>query len=115
MIVSHEKDVKGIKVESTAAKNALMKAIISPKEGWDGYVMRIVELENGGYSPKHTHPWPHINYMIEGKGILHIDGEDHQVKSGSFAYVPSNKIHQFCNTGKGKFKFICIVPEEGHK
>jgi len=53
--------------------------------------------------------------MVEGKGILHIDGVDHEVEAGSFAYVPEDKLHQFLNVGEGKFKFICIVPKDGHK
>jgi len=44
---------------------------------------------------------------------LHLDGQDYQLEAGSFAYVPSNKLHQFTNTGNGRFAFICIVPEEG--
>ncbi|MTI46433.1 cupin domain-containing protein [Sporosalibacterium faouarense] len=115
MIVSHKRNVNGTKLESPEVKNALMKVLISPKEGWEGHVMRIIELEEGGYSPRHTHPWPHINYIISGKGILHLDGEDNELEAGSFAYVPAGKLHQFKNNGSEKFEFICIVPEEGHK
>ncbi|WP_203227654.1 cupin domain-containing protein [Calorimonas adulescens] len=35
------------------------------------------------------------------------------MKEGSFAYVPSNKTHQFTNTGEETLELICIVPEEG--
>lgn len=115
MIVSHLKEVKGMKMDDPKVKNAIKKVLISPDEGWDGYVMRVFELGEGGYSPKHSHPWPHINYMIKGKGILHIDGKDHEVEEGSFAYVPGDKIHQFLNRGKEPFTFICIVPEEGEQ
>ncbi len=115
MIVSHEENVEARIFNNEEAKGTSMKAIISPKEGWEGYVMRVLELEVGGYSPKHNHPWPHINYMLEGEGILSLDGEEYKVKKGSYAYVPANKVHQFKNAGNGIFKFICIVPEEGHK
>lgn len=115
MIVSHEDKVEKIIFDNPEAKGASMKAIVSPAEGWEGHVMRVLELEEGGYSPKHNHPWPHINYMLEGEGVLFIDGEEHKVKKGSYAYVPAGKLHQFKNAGSGVFKFICIVPEEGHK
>lgn len=115
MIVSHEDNVETIKFDNPEAKGASMKAIVSPEEGWEGHVMRVLELEEGGYSPKHNHPWPHINYMLEGEGVLFLDGEEHKVKKGSYAYVPAGKLHQFKNAGSGVFKFICIVPEEGHK
>ena len=114
MIIAKEKDVDPIVMESPEVKNAAMKALISPKEGWDGYVMRVIELGESGYSPKHTHDWPHINYVLEGKGTLHMDGKDTQVEAGSYAYVPAGTHHQYRNAGSGTFRFICIVPQEGH-
>ena len=114
MIVSHEKDILATKMENPEVKNAAMKALITPQEGWDGYVMRVVELGKGGYSPKHIHQWPHINYVLEGKGSLHIEGKDNPVEAGSYAYVPAGSQHQYKNEGNGMFRFICIVPQEGH-
>lgn len=114
MIVSNVKDVPVIEVSSPLAKNASMKALVSDKEGWEGYVMREVEVLEGGFTPKHTHPWEHINYMLEGEGELVIDGKINKVTKGSFAFVPPGSLHQFRNAGKGTFKFICIVPKQGH-
>ena len=115
MIVSHVKNLEGKKIENAEVKDAMMKVLISPNEGWEGNVMRVFEVGVGGHTPKHTHPWPHINYIISGEGILHLDGEDHKLEAGSFAYVPAGKLHQFQNKGHENFEFICIVPEEGHK
>jgi quercetin dioxygenase-like cupin family protein len=115
MSVGNIKDLNKIDVNHPSALNASMKVLVSPNEGWAGYVMRHVEVEEGGYTPKHSHPWPHINYMIEGEGELFINGKINKVTPGSYAYVPSDSLHQFRNAGKGLFKFICIVPEEGHK
>lgn len=113
-MVGNTKNVTSKEVKNPSAFNSSMKVLVSPKEGWEEYVMRIVEIKEDGYTPKHNHPWPHINYMLEGEGELMINEEVHRVSSGSYAYVPSDAIHQFKNTGKGTFKFICIVPEKGH-
>lgn len=114
MPVGHVKDLNTIKVIHPSALHSSMKALVGPAEGWEGYVMRVVEVNEDGYTPKHSHPWPHINYMLEGNGELMIDDQTHKVFSGSFAFVPPNALHQFRNAGKGIFKFICIVPKEGH-
>ncbi len=115
MIVGNINDLIAKEINNPSVKNAAMKVLVSPKEGWNGYVMRVVEVGEEGFTPKHSHPWPHINYMIEGEGELLIDGKINPVSSGSYAYVPAGSLHQFRNKGKGMFKFICIVPEEGHQ
>lgn len=102
-------------ITSPEAKDASIQVLVSPNEGWESHVMRVLEVKQDGYTPKHSHPWPHINYIIEGIGELMIAGETNKVSAGSYAYVPSDTLHQFRNVGKGVFKFICIVPKEGHK
>jgi quercetin dioxygenase-like cupin family protein len=114
-MVGNMKDLEAKILKSDLVKNASMKVLVGAQEGWDDYVMRVVELGVDGYSPKHQHPWPHINFMIEGTGIVMIDGVDHEVSAGSYSFVPENTIHQFRNTGSEMFKFICIVPKEGHQ
>lgn len=114
MVVGNFNEVKANPVLHPAAKDATMKVLIGQAEGWEDYVMRVVELEEGGHSPRHEHPWPHINYVIQGEGLIHIDGTDYPVKEGAYSYVPSDVVHQYVNQGKGMFKFICIVPKEGH-
>jgi quercetin dioxygenase-like cupin family protein len=113
LAVFHERDFNGFKLQGEGIKDVVKKSIITPAEGWKGHVMRIFEIGAGGYTPKHAHPWYHVNYILEGKGELYLDGAVNQVEAGSYAYVPENSIHQFKNTGDGTFRFICIVPEEG--
>ncbi|PKL01391.1 MAG: cupin [Tenericutes bacterium HGW-Tenericutes-1] len=114
-MVGNIKQLESKVITSPEAKDASIQVLVSPNEGWDSHVMRVLEVKQEGYTPKHSHPWPHINYIIEGEGELMIDGEINKVNAGSYAYVPSDTLHQFRNVGKGVFKFICIVPKEGHK
>lgn len=114
MIIEHESHCEAKPVTHPEARDAAMKVLITPEHGWAGHVMRVVELEEGGCSPRHGHPWPHINYVLEGVGVLFLNGTENPIQPGSFAYVPDQADHQFRNTGKGKLRFICIVPEHGH-
>ncbi len=114
-MVGHIKDSKIHKLEGDAVKNASMQVLVSPKDGWDGHVMRELHLEPNGYSPKHSHPWYHVNYVTEGSGSLLIGDKVYELTKGSYAYVPGDTLHQFKNTGDTTFSFICIVIEEGHK
>jgi quercetin dioxygenase-like cupin family protein len=114
MIVANEKELVATVVDHPDANKARMKVPIGVEQGWSDHVLRIVELEAEGHSPRHAHDWPHINYVIEGEGVIHMSGEDHPVTAGGYAYIPARVEHQFRNTGEVPFRFICIVPKEGH-
>lgn len=113
-MIGKTKDVHDILLNPEKTKNASMKALVGGAEGWDSHVMRVVTLGDMGFSPLHSHPWPHINYIVEGKGVIEIDGEVFHVEKGSYAFVDGNKRHQFRNESDKPFVFICIVPKEGH-
>lgn len=113
MFIGSIKDLKEIEVKAPGVKNAFKKTLIGPEQGWEGWVMRLFTLKEGGMTPHHSHPWPHINYIISGRGTLSLDGKDTSLGEGSLAYVPSNTKHQFKNDANENFVFICIVPEEG--
>ena len=113
-MIGNVENLKAKIIDSPEVKEASMKVLIGATEGWDDHVMRLMEVGVDGFTPKHIHDWPHINYMVEGDGELMIEGVVTKVSAGSYAFVPANKLHQFRNTGKSAFKFLCIVPELGH-
>lgn len=115
MIIGNTMDTEKIVINSPEVKEASMKVLVSPKEGWESHVMREMTVGVGGHTPKHQHNWPHINYVVEGEGTLLIEDTLHPLSPGSYAFVPENTLHQFTNTGTSTFKFLCIVPNEGHK
>ena len=45
----------------------------------------------------------------------HVMRLDPPVSPGTYAFVPSGCRHQFRNAGDDTFRFICIVPKEGHQ
>ena len=113
MAVGHAEDIQGKVFEGNGAQGVLKKTLMGAPEGWQDYVMRLFELAEGGHSPKHAHPWPHIAFIVKGTGSISLDGAEHEIKEGSYAYIPANAEHQFSNGNKSKMQFICIVPPEG--
>jgi quercetin dioxygenase-like cupin family protein len=115
VFAGNAKNLDEIKVTAPGVVNAFKKTLIGPREGWDGWVMRLFTLKDGGCSPRHAHPWPHINYILRGRGVLYAGGKETLLEEGSIAYVPSGTEHQFVSTADEDLAFICIVPEEGDK
>jgi len=113
MATGHWKDAEPRPMAMEEARGVTRRLLLSPGDGWDGWVMRAFELEPGGQTPRHVHAWPHINVGLEGEGVVTIGGKDHELRQGSYAFVPEGTVHQFRNPGKAPLAFICIVPEEG--
>jgi len=108
----NEVDEIQVKMEGVAGE-VTKRVPIGKDEGWDGYTMRVFKIAPGGNTPKHSHDWEHVNYIMAGKGQLLIDGKISEVSEKDFALVPPNAEHQFLNPYDQPFEFICIVPNRG--
>ncbi|HDQ14939.1 MAG TPA: cupin domain-containing protein [Sediminispirochaeta sp.] len=113
MFVSHRDEIEARKISGEGIQGVTKQVLIGPDQGWEDQVMRLFTVEEGGYTPKHEHPWPHSIFVVEGTGTLFVDGKDYPVKVGSVAYVTPGKKHQLRQAGEGRFVFMCIVPKEG--
>jgi len=72
--------------------------------------MRLFEMEPGGHSPLHEHPWEHEVFILEGEGVA-FDGEKaKEFKAGDVVFVLPDERHQFKNNGKKTLKFLCLIP-----
>ncbi|TFG57674.1 MAG: cupin domain-containing protein [Spirochaetales bacterium] len=115
MFLDDASSIPSVAITSTLAENIRKQVLVGPAQGWKGWVMRLFTINGVGYTPKHRHPWPHINYVLKGKGILFHGGREHPVQEGSVAFIPEDEEHQFrCDNDEG-LSFLCIVPENGDK
>jgi quercetin dioxygenase-like cupin family protein len=89
MPLGHLKELTPNPVTNPAAKDAAMRVLVGPEQGWSDHVMRVFDLQPGGFTPKHQHDWPHINYIIAGEGTLFLNDQENPIQAGSYAYVPA--------------------------
>jgi mannose-6-phosphate isomerase-like protein (cupin superfamily) len=50
-----------------------------------------------------------IYYILEGKGIMHIDDESEEVQPGQVIYIPANSKQYIQNTCDNELKFLALV------
>ena len=102
------------KVEMEGAHKAFKQVPLSKEDGAPVYSYRVFTVEQGGYTPYHQHPYEHMNYIIEGEGVLLNEaGEEQPLKAGDFALVLPNEKHQYRNKSDDKpLVIICGVPKE---
>lgn len=97
-------------VDMEGAEGCSVRWLISRAEGAPNFAMRQFEVAVDGHTPKHTHPYEHEVFVLEGEGLV-MEGEvEHPLKAGDVVFVAPDEVHQFRNTGSGPMKFLCLVP-----
>lgn len=114
MFVGNVDEQEATLVVAPGAQNVLKQVLIGPREGWEGWVLRRFTLRDGGCTPRHRHPWPHVVYVLNGEGTVFLEGREHRIGPGFFAYIHGNAEHQFSSTPGRDVIFLCIVPEAGN-
>jgi quercetin dioxygenase-like cupin family protein len=106
-------------VEKTAVmmdgvKDVWKQIPISRADGTPIFSFRVFTIMPGGYTPYHTHPFEHLNYIIEGEGaVVTESGEERPVKKGDFAIMLPGEKHQYKNrSAQNPMIMICAVPKE---
>ena len=101
------------KVSMEGACGVYKQIPLSGKHGAPTFSFRVFTIEPGGYTPLHRHQFEQMNYIIEGNGILTVDGKENKLSEGDFALVLPDEEHQYKNTAKNKpMVMICAVPKE---
>jgi len=113
MKVVHYEQIKGAPVEMEGAVGCRIRCLIGEPDGAPAFSMRQFEVSPGGHTPKHSHPYEHEVFVIEGTGVV-LEGQEgqveHPLQSGSVVYVTPSEPHQFRNTGNSPLKFLCLIP-----
>ena len=97
-------------VEMEGAKDVGIRWLISKEDGAENFAMRMFELEPGGHTPLHTHPHEHEVFIIEGRGVLIFERQEHEFGPEYVIFVPPNKEHRFKNTGDSVLRLLCLIP-----
>jgi quercetin dioxygenase-like cupin family protein len=110
MIIDRIENVAAGPAKEQDARGVQMQVLISDKQGAPNFIMRVFEIEPGGHTPHHSHPWEHEVYVLEGAGAVRQRGKDSPIQRGSYALVLPDEQHQFVNLGDTPLKFICVIP-----
>lgn len=110
MKVQRGEDVESQPVTMEGAVGCRVRWLIGEREGAPNFAMRQFEVAVGGHTPKHSHPYEHEVYVLEGQGEI-LDGDQPRpFQAGDVIYVAADEVHQFRNSGDAALKFLCLVP-----
>jgi quercetin dioxygenase-like cupin family protein len=109
MRIFHYDTVKAKDAEEGASK-LKVRWLITKEMGAENFAMRLFEMEPGGYSPLHEHPWEHEVFILDGAGLVSNGEKATGIKAGDVVFVPPGERHQVKNNGKKTLKFLCLIP-----
>ncbi len=70
----------------------------------------IAELQAGGWLGLHRHDPAEIYYVLEGQGLVTLEGTEHRVGPGSAVFIPGNAEHGIRNAGSAALRFLYAFP-----
>ena len=66
-----------------------------------------------GRAPDHFHRYDEVVYVLEGEGLLHIDGESEPLRPGTVVHLPKMLVHCLENTGPGELHVLGVFRPAG--
>ncbi len=113
MKVNHYERVPAEPVRMDGAVGCRVRWLIGQADRAPNFAMRQFEVASGGHTPRHSHPYEHEVFVLEGEGMVSERDIEHRLRPGDVVYVAPNEIHQFRNTGHKPLKFLCLIPNVG--
>jgi quercetin dioxygenase-like cupin family protein len=82
------------------------------KTATDALTTGLAELQPGDWLGLHRHSPAEIYYVLEGEGILSLDGSEHRVGPGSAVFIPGDAEHGIRNSGETVLRFVYVFPTD---
>jgi mannose-6-phosphate isomerase-like protein (cupin superfamily) len=76
-------------------------------------ITQFVGVIPSGCAPTHSHTYDEILYVIEGEGLLHLDGEQTPIAAGSCIHLPPLVEHCLENTGASPMQVLGVFHPAG--
>ncbi|NLC56121.1 MAG: cupin domain-containing protein [Armatimonadetes bacterium] len=110
MQVIHHQQVEAKPVAVEGAERATIREIFTAETGAPTFAMRVFELAPGGCTPRHSHPWEHEVFVLEGGGNVETAEGSVPLSPGTAVYLAPNEEHQFRGAPDRRLKFLCLIP-----
>jgi mannose-6-phosphate isomerase-like protein (cupin superfamily) len=107
MIIRDVKDCR----EITAGDGSALREILHPDRGPFplGYSLARAVVKPGRKTKPHRLKSSEVYFILEGRGLMHIERETAEVAAGQAVYIPALHSQHIENAGSGELVFLCIV------
>ena len=97
--------------EFVAGDESLLRQLLHPNEADIAcrYSLCHATVAPGQTTRPHILRTSEVYYILEGQGVMSIDGESQAVGPGQAIYIPPHSNQYIQNTGSSELTFLCIV------
>lgn len=74
--------------------------------------MGLYTLPAGGEDPQQPHDEDEVYYVVAGRALLNVDGEERPVQAGSIVFVPARVPHRFHQIADELILLVFFAPAE---
>ena len=112
MLARKADDMEWQAVSASGAKDCRIRELITAADHAPTFSMRQFEVDPGGCTPHHRHPWEHEVYILSGSGVVRKDSGEIPFDAGTALLIYPDETHSFHNTGDTPLRFLCLIPVE---
>jgi quercetin dioxygenase-like cupin family protein len=73
----------------------------------------VARLPSGGELPAHRHAPPEVYFVLDGAGIVTIDGSSSALSPGVSVFIPGEAIHSVRATGATDLRIAYVLAADG--
>jgi mannose-6-phosphate isomerase-like protein (cupin superfamily) len=96
----------------TATAGRRFRLLVQPEVGCSS-VTQFVGYIPAVRAPDHFHNYDEVVYVLQGRGLLHVDGETAPVGPGTAIHFPAGLVHCLENTGPGEMQVLGVFRPAG--
>ena len=63
------------------ATGCQVRWLVGPGDGAPNFAMREFEVAPGGHTPRHSHPYEHEVFVLQGSGVVYEGDTEHPLQS----------------------------------
>jgi len=97
------------KPSGTGFKKIIRRVTLGEREPDLPFQIRYFEMRREGYSSLECHDHRHAVVVIRGRGRIFLRNKLYALKPFDSIYIGKNVVHQFYQTGREPFGFLCVV------
>jgi len=89
------------------------RILADPSTGFRSGTHFVGDVPAGEPAPLHYHLYNEVIYVLQGNGILHIEGEHNPIYPGACIHLPARTLHQVENTGDVPIREVAVFVPAG--